>query len=279
MSDEKETTPKKPSLPEGYSIPNVWSMPEPVPGMPFSNLPTANVRAEKVLAKGSHPFQLYSLGTPNGQKCTILLEELKVEYDAFKINIGEQEQFGSDFSAICPNQKIPALLDMTQTPPQRVFESGSIMLYLAEKYDQFIPKTVAGRTECMSWLFWQMSTAPFIGGGFGHFYNYAPIQIEYAINRYAMEVKRILSVLDIHLEGKTYVCGDEYTIADMAILPYVLCLDVGYKAADFLQLESYLNVSKWKTTLLERDAVKRGLRVNGFGPDAVKERHSSDDFN
>lgn len=274
MSDKNT----KPSLPESYVVPAVWTPPEMAGPFGSINRPTAGSRFEKTLPKGNHALQLYSLGTPNGQKVTILLEELGIEYDAYKINIMEGEQFGSEFVAINPNSKIPALLDYSVTPPQRVFESGSILLYLAEKEGKFLPTDARKKTECMNWLMWQMGTAPYIGGGFGHFYNYAPVRIEYAIDRFTMETKRILDVLDQHLEGKEYICDDEYSIADMAIYPWIAVLSTGYRASEFLQLESYHNVQKWMTTIASRPAVKRGLRVNGFGPDAIPERHSPADF-
>lgn len=243
------------------------------------NQPTAGARTEKALERGAHDLQLYSLGTPNGHKVTILLEELGVEYDAWFINIMEQDQFGSGFVEVNPNSKIPALLDYSfEGEPLRVFESGSILLYLAEKYGKFIPTDPRKKVECMNWLMWQMGGAPYIGGGVGHFYVYAPINIEYCIDRFTMETKRQLDVLDKHLAGKEYVCGDEYTIADMAIMPWVRCIDVFYKATKFVDTPSYKNVVAWVERLTQRDAVKRGLRVNGFGPDAVKERHSKADF-
>lgn len=271
------------TYPKGYEVPKIWKpivMDGKMGGM---NRPTAGERFEAELPRGDHGLQLYSLGTPNGQKVTILLEELGVDYDAYKIDIMSLQQFGSAFVDINPNSKIPALLDYsaddTSDGPLRVFESGSILLYLAEKYEKFIPKDLRKRTECMNWLMWQMGTAPYLGGGFGHFYNYAPLKIEYAIDRFSMEAKRIVDVLDKHLEGKDYVCDEEYTIADMAIYPWIRCLAVFYNATEFLQLEEYSNVQRWMKTLERREAVQRGLRVNGFGTDAVVERHSIDDFN
>ena len=246
------------------------------------NRPTAGKRFESELPRGEHDLQLYSLGTPNGQKVTILLEELGVDYDAFFINIMELQQFGSAFVDINPNSKIPALLDYSvvddSSKPLPVFESGSILLYLAEREKKFVPTDLRKKTECTNWLMWQMGTGPYLGGGFGHFYKYAPLKIEYGIERFTMETKRIVDVLDQHLEGKEYVCGDEYTIADMAIYPWIRCLDKGYNASEFLQLREYTNVQRWITTLEARPAVQRGLRVNGFGADAVRERHSKDDF-
>ena len=271
---------EKPSFPTTYTIPTVWTPPSSAGGkFGAMNQPTGGPRNDIPLKKGSHSLQLHSLGTPNGQKVTIMLEELGVEYDAYKINIMKDEQFSSEFCAINPNSKIPALLDTSMTPPLRVFESGSILLYLAEKYEsQFLPKSVAKKTECMNWLMWQMGTAPYLGGGFGHFYHYAPIKIEYAIDRFTMETKRILDVLDKHLQGKEYVCEEEYTIADIAIFPWIRCLITGYNAAEFLQLDTYTNVTRWMATMAARPAVQRGLRVNGFSPDAIAERHSAADF-
>jgi GST-like protein len=269
----------KPSFPSTYTVPTVWSPPTSAEGKFASvNLPTAGAQQEAVLPKGEHILQLYSLGTPNGHKVTILLEELGIDYDAYKVNIFENEQFGSEFVDINPNSKIPALLDNSLSPPLRIFESGSMLHYLAEKEGKFIPKDIRKKTECMNWLMWQMGTAPYLGGGFGHFYNYAPMKIEYAIDRFSMETKRILDVLDKHLEGKDFVCDDEYSIADMAIFPWIRCLSVFYNATDFLQLETYKNVQRWMTTIAARPAVQRGLRVNGFSDDAIKERHSLSDF-
>lgn len=234
---------------------------------------------------GKHPLQLYSLGTPNGQKVTILLEELYdlkgVEYDAWKINIMEQDQFGSGFVDVNPNSKIPALVDREQDPPLNVFESGSILTYLAERHSAFIPKDLPGRTQVLNWLFWQHGSGPYIGGGFGHFFNYAPIKIKYAIDRFAMETKRLLDVLDKQLEGKEYVCG-EYSIADMAIYPWMVCLSNqgSYKGAEeFLELDGYKNVKRWRATMAARPAVQRGMRVNrSWGDNPLPERHSAADF-
>ena len=297
--EEKEIA----TLPESYVVPKQWSPPTQSMGGTINsmNLPTAGKRFESKLQKGKHALQLYSLGTPNGNKVTILLEELGIEYDAWFIDImGAKDQFGSGFVDINPNSKIPALLDYSggttgsvddekkleedepstkqEQEPIRVFESGSILLYLAERYGKFIPTDIRKKTECMNWLMWQMGTAPYLGGGFGHFYNYAPVKIEYAIDRFTMETKRIVDVLDQHLQDKEYICDNEYTIADMAIFPWIRCLDVHYKATEFLQMEEYKNVQRWMETLEARDAVQRGLRVNGFGSDAVKERHSKTDF-
>ena len=277
MSSKKEET--KPTVPESYTVPKVWTVPESMGGKFGSmNKPTAGARFERKLPKGEHPLQLYSLGTPNGQKVTILLEELGIEYDAWKISFDKLDQFGSDFVKVNPNSKIPALMDYSQSPPLRVFETGSILLYLAEKEGKFIPTDQYKRTECMNWLFWQIGTAPYIGGGFGHFYKYAPTHYEYAVNRFTMETKRIVDVLDKHLEGKEYICGDEYTIADIATFPWIGCLDWGYNAKEFLQLDDYKNVKQWLERIQARPAVKRGQRVNGFGKDAIAERHSPKDF-
>eukprot|EP00535_Pseudo-nitzschia_heimii_P002186 CAMPEP_0197186582 /NCGR_PEP_ID=MMETSP1423-20130617/14214_1 /TAXON_ID=476441 /ORGANISM="Pseudo-nitzschia heimii, Strain UNC1101" /LENGTH=307 /DNA_ID=CAMNT_0042637937 /DNA_START=142 /DNA_END=1066 /DNA_ORIENTATION=+ len=282
MTSENETQKKVVAYPEGYEVPQQWApklMEGKIGGM---NRPTAGKRFEKELPKGEHGLQLYSLGTPNGQKVTILLEELGVDYDAYTINIMELQQFGSAFVDINPNSKIPALLDYSvadgNSEPLRLFESGSILLYLAEKEKKFLPTDPRKKTECINWLMWQMGTAPYLGGGFGHFYKYAPIKIEYAVDRFTMETKRIVDVLDKHLENKEYVCDDEYTIADIAIFPWIRCLGAYYEASDFLQLQEYKNVQRWLNTLEAREAVKRGIRVNGWGSDAVRERHSKDDF-
>jgi len=287
---------EKPSLPECYKVPEVWTPPEEMGGtFGAINRPTAGPRSEEALPKGEHAIQLYSLGTPNGQKVTILLEELGVEYDAWFVPIMQQKQFTSGFVACNPNSKIPCVYDCNPDAsepdakavtddPVRVFESGSILIYLAEKYGKFIPKDRRQRTECINWLMWQMGTAPLLGGGFGHFYKYAPVKIEYCINRFSMEVKRQLDVLDQHLGGTTdgkpkeYICGGEYTIADMAIAPWIICIERGYNAAGFLDLPSYKNVTAWLARLWQRKAFKRGVRVNGFSEDAVKERHKKEDF-
>ena len=271
----------KPTLPEGYTVPEVWSFQEQEGSMGGMNRPYAGARSEKELPKGEHALQLYSLGTPNGIKVTILLEELNdvkgVEYDAWKINIMQLDQFTSGFVEANPNSKIPVLLDHESSPPIRVFETGSILLYLAEKFEAFIPTDRAKRVECLNWLFWQHGSAPFLGGGFGHFYVYAPVKIQYAIDRYTMETKRLLDVLDKQLAGREYIV-DEYSIADIAAYPWILCLSAFYKADKFLQLEEYKNVQRWMKTMESRPAVQRGRRVNGFGDDAVVERHSAADF-
>ncbi|MDA1074727.1 MAG: glutathione-dependent disulfide-bond oxidoreductase [Proteobacteria bacterium] len=253
------------------------------------NRPVAGATHEKVLPVGKHPLQLYSLATPNGVKVTILLEELlalghtDAEYDAYLINIGSGDQFGSGFVAINPNSKIPALLDRSTTPETRVFESGAILVYLAEKCGAFLPTEPSMRAECMSWLFWQMGSAPYLGGGFGHFYAYSPDRIKYCIDRYAMEVKRQLDVLNLHLETRQYLCGDDYTIADMANYAWygALVLHNIYNAAEFLEVASYTHVVRWAKQIEERPAVQRGRRVNrSWGPEEerVVERHGASDF-
>ncbi|MCU4639403.1 glutathione-dependent disulfide-bond oxidoreductase [Acinetobacter courvalinii] len=253
------------------------------------NQPTSGSRYEHKLPVGKHPLQLYSLATPNGQKVTILLEELLAlghvgaEYDAWLIKIGEGQQFGSGFVEINPNSKIPALVDHSQNPPLRVFESGSILLYLAEKFKAFIPTDIAARTECLNWLFWQMGSAPYIGGGLGHFYAYAPVKIEYAINRFAMETKRLLDVLDQHLAKHEYLAGQEYSIADIAAFPWYGSVVKGwvYNADEFLSVDQYKHVQRWADAILARPAVQRGRMVNRtFGDLAsqLHERHDASDF-
>lgn len=273
-----------------YTPPKIWTWERPNGGK-FAgiNQPTAGSRQEKELPIGSHPLQLYSLGTPNGVKVTIMLEELLAlghsgaEYDAWLITIVDGDQFGSDFVKINPNSKIPALLDRSMPTPIRVFESASILLYLAEKFDAFLPKDLSTRTEMMNWLFWQMGSAPYIGGGFGHFYAYAPYKMEYPIDRFTMEVKRQLDVLDQRLEANEYLAGSEYTIADMAAFPWYGALVKGwlYGAAEFLGAHEYLNVQRWVDTILERPAVKRGRMVNrtsGEPYEQLRERHDASDF-
>jgi GST-like protein len=238
---------------------------------------------------GQHPLQLYSLATPNGVKVTVMLEELLAlghrgaEYDAWLIKISEGDQFGSGFVAANPNSKIPALVDRSGATPIRVFESGSILLYLAEKFHAFLPTDIQTRAECLSWLFWQMGSAPYLGGGFGHFYAYAPSRIEYAIDRFAMEVKRQLDVLDRRLSENTYLAGDDYTIADMAVWPWYGALAKGlvYGAGEFLQVEEYKNVQRWTDLIGDRPAVKRGRMVNriqGEPSSQLRERHDASDF-
>jgi len=273
-----------------YDPPKVWTW-DKENGGKFSsvNRPIAGPTHEKELPVGKHPLQLYSLGTPNGVKVTILLEELLAaghagaEYDAHLIRINEGDQFSSGFVAINPNSKIPALVDRSTPTPTRVFESGAILLYLAEKFGAFLPEDPAKRAEMLSWLMWQMGAAPYLGGGFGHFYAYAPEKYEYPINRYAMEVKRQLDVLDRHLAENRYMSGDDYTIADMAILPWYGALNAGslYDAGEFLDVESYTNVTRWRKALMDRPAVRRGRMVNRtFGNPAhqLHERHDASDF-
>ncbi|EKU39614.1 glutathione-dependent disulfide-bond oxidoreductase [Acinetobacter sp. AYS6] len=253
------------------------------------NQPTSGARYEHTLPVGKHPLQLYSLATPNGQKVTIMLEELlalghqDAEYDAWLIKIGEGQQFGSGFVEANPNSKIPALVDHSQNPPLRVFESGSILLYLAEKFKAFIPTDIAARTECLNWLFWQMGSAPYLGGGFGHFYAYAPVKIEYAINRFAMETKRLLDVLDQHLAKHEYLAGSEYSIADIAAFPWYggLVKNWVYNGAEFLGVDQYKNVQRWADAILARPAVQRGRMVNRTFGDLetqLHERHDANDF-
>ena len=253
------------------------------------NRPVAGATHEQPLPVGKHPLQLYSLGTPNGVKVTVLLEELielgikDAEYDAWLINIQEGEQFSSGFVEVNPNSKIPALMDHSTTESTRVFESGAIMLYLAEKFDAFIPKAPAQRTECLNWLFWNIGSVPFLGGGFGHFYAYAPEKLEYPIDRYTMEVKRQLNLLDQRLADNRYLCGDEYSIADIANMAWYGALVMGklYEAAEFLDVTIYKNVIRWTQDIQQRPAVKRGQRVNrvwGAENHQLAERHDASDF-
>ena len=272
-----------------YIPPKVWTW-EKGNGGRFANInrPVSGATHEQVLPQGEHPLQLHSLATPNGVKVTVMLEELlelgrPADYDAYLINIGEGQQFGSGFVDINPNSKIPALLDRSTNPGTRVFESGAILLYLAEKFDAFVPKDPSVRAECYSWLMWQMGSAPYLGGGFGHFYAYAPEKWQYPIDRFAMEVKRQLDVLDKTLAERTYLCGDDYTIADMANYAWygALVLHNIYEAAEFLEVSSYEHVVRWATAIEARPAVARGRRVNrAWGPEAdrVPERHSAADF-
>jgi len=273
-----------------YTPPKVWTWNKPSGGA-FANVnrPIAGPTHEKALPVGRHPLQLYSLATPNGVKVTIMLEELLelghsgAEYDAWPIKIGEGDQFGSGFVEINPNSKIPALLDRSGPTPIRVFESGSILLYLAEKFGAFLPKDVAARTETLNWLFWQMGSAPYLGGGLGHFYAYAPTKIEYAIDRFAMEVKRQLDVLDRRLAESAYLAGDDYGIADIAVFPWYGLLAKGsiYGAGEFLSVQDYRNVQRWTDAILARPAVKRGRMVNRtFGElsEQLHERHDASDF-
>ena len=273
-----------------YTPPAVWKW-ESENGGQFAkiNRPIAGATHDKELPVGKHPFQLYSLATPNGVKVTVMLEELlelgisEAEYDAWLINIGEGDQFGSGFVDVNPNSKIPALMDRSSGAPQRVFESGAILLYLAEKFGKFIPEGLAERTEMMSWLFWQMGSAPYLGGGFGHFYAYAPVKIEYCIDRFSMETKRQLDVLDKQLAENAFIAGNEYTIADMAIWSWYGQLVLGrlYSAAEFLDVESYANVMRWAKDIDARPAVSRGRMVNrAFGElhTQLRERHDAGDF-
>ena len=276
--------------PSEYTPPEVWTW-DADDGAAFSNInrPIAGPTHDKDLPVGKHPLQLHSLGTPNGVKVTILLEELLAlghegaEYDAFLINIGEGHQFGSGFVDINPNSKIPALLDRSTTPHTRVFESGAILVYLAEKFGEFLPEDPSQRAECMSWLFWQMGSAPYLGGGFGHFYAYAPVKFEYPINRFAMEVKRQLDVLDRNLAERQYLCGDTYNISDIATYSWYgnLVLHNSYNSAVFLDVGSYEHVVRWAKEIEERPAVQRGRRVNRpWGPEEerVPERHDASDI-
>lgn len=273
-----------------YTPPKVWVW-DTANGGAFANInrPIAGATHEKALPVGKHPLQLYSLGTPNGVKVTIMLEELLAlghagaEYDAHLIKIHEGEQFSSGFVEVNPNSKIPALMDHSVSPAQRVFESGNILLYLAEKFKALLPADLAKRTETLSWLFWQMGSAPMLGGGFGHFYAYAPEKFEYPINRYAMEVKRQLDVLDRQLADSEYIAGDEYTIADIAIWPWygALVKNAVYNASEFLDTASYKNLVRWTEQIAQRPAVIRGKKVNrtwGNPEEQLPERHSASDF-
>ena len=272
-----------------YTPPKVWKW-DSESGGRFAkiNRPIAGSTHEKDLPVGKHPLQLYSLATPNGVKVTVLLEELLAlgkgaEYDAWLINIGDGDQFSSGFVAVNPNSKIPALLDRGTSPATRVFESGAILVYLAEKFDAFLPRDPSQRAECMSWLFWQMGSAPYLGGGFGHFYAYAPEKYEYPINRFAMEVKRQLDVLDRNLAERRFLSGDDYTIADIATFPWYggLVQHKLYEAGEFLDVSSYKHVVRWAAEIQERPAVKRGQRVNKtWGPEELRvpERHSARDL-
>lgn len=292
MSDEK--FPPEKNLPAGYVPPKVWTWEQGNGGQFASiNRPTAGAQTEVELKIGKHPLQLYSLATPNGQKVTILLEELLAaghsgaEYDAWLINIGKGDQFGSGFVGVNPNSKIPALMDHAPKDggkPIRLFESASIMTYLAEKFGAFLPSETRARAETLNWLFWQMGSAPFVGGGFGHFFSYAPMKIQYAIDRYAMEAKRQMDVLDRHLADNEFVAGKDYTIADMAIWPWYgrLAMDTSYPdAGTFLSTHEYEHVLRWAKQLAERPALKRGVMVNkATGPlsEQLHERHDAADF-
>ena len=273
-----------------YVPPKVWTWEQPNGGtFASTNRPISGATHYAELPRGKHPFQLYSMGTPNGVKVTVMFEELLAaghtgaEYDAWLISIGKGDQFGSGFVDINPNSKIPALVDYSGDAPLRVFESGSILVHLAEKFGAFLPTDLAARTECMNWLFWQMGSAPYLGGGFGHFYAYAPYKMEYPIDRFSMEVKRQLDVLDRQLAANPFVAGDEYTIADMAIFPWYGNLALGrqYNAGEFLDVASYKNVVAWAEKLDARPAVKRGRMVNrtsGEPHEQLRERHDASDF-
>ena len=273
-----------------YVPPKVWEWNKENGGrFAAINRPIAGPTHDKVLPVGKHPFQLYSLATPNGVKVTVILEELLAkghagaEYDAWLINIGSGDQFGSGFVSVNPNSKIPALMDHSGPTPIRIFESGAILIHLAEKFGEFLPTEPAARAECLSWLMWQMGSAPYLGGGFGHFYAYAPTKIEYAIDRFAMEVKRQLDVLDRRLAESEYLGGSDYTIADMAVWPWYGALAKGlvYEAGEFLQVAGYKNVLRWTDQIAERPAVKRGRMVNraqGDPASQLRERHDASDF-
>ena len=283
MSDTHDDAP-------GYTPPAIWTW-TPGHGGRFANInrPIAGPTHEQALPVGKHPLQLYSLGTPNGVKVTVMLEELLAaghtgaEYDAWLIRIHEGAQFGSGFVEVNPNSKIPALMDRSGPEPIRVFESGAILMYLAEKFGAFLPTAPAQRAECLSWLFWQVGSAPFLGGGFGHFYAYAPVKLAYAIDRYAMEVKRQMDVLNRHLAEYRYMVGDEYTISDMAIWPWYGALSKGqlYEAGEFLQVQDYVHVVRWADEIAQRPAVRRGRMVNrvmGDPASQLHERHDASDF-
>ena len=273
-----------------YTPPKVWQS-DVASGGKFANInrPIAGATHDQALPTGKHPLQLYSLATPNGVKITVMLEELlalgisEAEYDAHLIRITEGDQFGSGFVDVNPNSKIPALLDLSSDSPIRVFESGAILLYLAEKFGKFLPATPEDRSECFSWLFWQMGSAPYLGGGFGHFYAYAPEKFEYPINRFSMEIKRQLDVLDRNLAERQFLCGNEYTIADIATFPWYGSLVIGelYNAQEFLEVNTYKNVIRWASEIQQRPAVQRGQRVNKvWGPEELQlpERHAASDF-
>lgn len=270
-----------------WTPPKIWK--NKATGGKFENInrPTSGQTHEKELPVGKHDLQLYSLGTPNGVKVTIMLEELLeagvkgAEYDAWLINIMEGDQFGSGFVDANPNSKIPAMMDHSGKTPQRIFESGAILMHLAEKFDMFLPKGGAERAECLSWLFWQMGSAPYLGGGFGHFYAYAPMKIEYCIDRFSMEIKRQLDVLDQHLAQNEYLAGENLTIADFATYPWYggMARGILYEAGEFLQVESYTHLQRWTKQLADRPAFRRGQVVNRYWDDkGIKERHDASDF-
>jgi GST-like protein len=278
------------SDPANYIPPKIWTWDGPSGGAFASiNRPISGPTHEKALPVGKHPLQLYSLATPNGIKVAVMLEELLAlghsgaEYDAWLIRISEGDQFGSGFVEVNPNSKIPALVDRSGRAPRRIFESGSILFYLAEKFGAFLPGDPDRRTDVMNWLFWQMGSAPFVGGGFGHFYRYAPVKIAYAINRFAMETKRQLDVLDRHLADREFMAGDDYSIADIAIWPWYggIVRNEVYGAAEFLDAPSYVHVNRWANAIAERPAVKRGCMVNRTSGDPagqLRERHDASDF-
>ncbi|MEM1281371.1 MAG: glutathione-dependent disulfide-bond oxidoreductase [Cyanobacteria bacterium P01_H01_bin.152] len=278
------------TTPSDYTPPKVWQWDAENGGKwAKTNRPIAGATHEQALPVGQHALQLYSFATPNGQKVTILLEELldlgitEAEYDAYPIRISQGEQFGSDFVAVNPNSKIPALVDRSTTPPTRIFESGAILLYLAEKFGALLPTDPSQRAECLSWLFWQVGSAPYVGGGFGHFYHYAPVKLEYPIDRFTMETKRQLDVLDRRLADHPYICGDDYTITDIAIWPWYggLVLGRSYDAAEFLDVQSYQHLTRWAKAIDVRPAVQRGRIVNRtWGPlaEQLHERHAATDF-
>ncbi|MDO6452762.1 glutathione-dependent disulfide-bond oxidoreductase [Neptunomonas phycophila] len=271
-----------------YTPPTVWEWdPENGGEWAKTNRPVSGATHEKTLPVGKHPFQLYSLATPNGQKVTIMFEELlalgfaEAEYDAHLIKIGDGDQFSSGFVEVNPNSKIPALMDHNTTPPTRLFESGSILQYLADKFGALVPNDYAGKTECRNWLFWQMGSAPYLGGGFGHFYAYAPYKMQYPIDRFTMETKRQLDVLDKQLANNTYIAGEEYSIADIAIWPWYGNLVLGnlYNAAEFLDVKSYTHVLRWAKQIEQRPAVQRGRIVNRtWGDEQLAERHDAADI-
>ncbi len=276
--------------PQDYTPPKVWEWNKENGGR-FANInrPIAGATHDKELPVGRHPLQLYSLATPNGVKVTVMLEELLAlghsgaEYDAWLIRIGDGDQFGSGFVAVNPNSKIPALMDRSGSAPIRVFESGAILMYLAEKFGAFLPTQIGARAECLSWLFWQMGSAPYLGGGFGHFYAYAPTKIEYAIDRFAMEVKRQLDVLDRRLADSEYLAGSDYTVADIAVWPWYggLAKGILYESGEFLQVQDYKNVQRWAETIAKRPAVRRGRivnRITGEASSQLHERHDAGDF-
>lgn len=279
------------SDPTEYTPPRVWTWDKENGGQwAGTNRPIAGPTHDATLPEGKHPFQLYSLATPNGVKATVMFEELLeaghsgAEYDAWLIDIGKGDQFGSGFVDVNPNSKIPALIDKTGPEPVRVFESASILFHLAEKFGAFLPSSGPARTEVMNWVFWQMGSAPYLGGGFGHFYAYAPFKMEYPINRFAMETKRQLDVLDRQLADRPFIAGDDYSIADIAIWPWYGNLALGrqYNAGEFLQVQSYENVQRWAKAIDARPAVIRGRKVNrtwGEPHEQLRERHSADDFN